>query len=130
MTDVHNCRSSQQEGPGSCLIYLVLTFWPALFCFIFQVLFTSRRAHVSVISVCIALNHRLGCCQTLPELKFKLSNQTFDDFAFQGFTQCANKRRLLLGEKAHGVEKPRLLQNWLVLRWLFWGVRRLLRSFK
>ena len=38
-----------QGGPGSLLIYYVLTYWPALFTFIFKVLFTSRCAYNSVI---------------------------------------------------------------------------------
>ena len=56
-----------------------------MFCFLFQVLFTSRRAHVSVISVQVGLPSNFAKTENL-------NSKTFDDFAFQGFTQCANIR--------------------------------------
>ena len=39
-------KQALQEGPGFCLNWFVLTFWPAgaVFSFIFQVLFTFRHA--------------------------------------------------------------------------------------
>ena len=38
-------KRRRQEGPGSCLNWYVLTFWPAVLSFIFLVLFTFRHAY-------------------------------------------------------------------------------------